>query len=234
MDGTHGNHLVIFPLEKVQDQQGQHQHAVVLHYAQRRKVEKNWMPFEHTGSDEQQQQQQQGQGAQLYVVYSLSPHVILAIDVETGLCTEAYATHYRPGPSPSPHIHMVEQQQQQEGAASDAAAAVAAAAAAAVEVLEQGEPGNGVPPIRLTYRAAATGDSKAGGEGVENEEEEAVMIGAAHIRKLPSGSSSLSSSNGSGNDSNDSSGGVSRSLAEGRIRRAVRKTFFISSSHSSI
>ena len=131
------HHLVLFPLDAVSAKE--HERSVVLlHYEGRRQVEKNWMPFEHRG--------------QLFVVYSVSPHVILCVDIKTGLCTEAHATH--------PSVEY--------------------------DVLEQGEPGNGAPPVRVTLSSG-----------------EALMIGAAHIRRIPKGRA-----------------------VESVGRRTVRKTFF--------
>ena len=58
----------------------------VLKYANRTfPLDKNWQPFEHDES--------------LYLVYSMSPHIILKVDTDTGVCTEQYST---PFPDNSP------------------------------------------------------------------------------------------------------------------------------------
>ena len=44
------------------------------------KIDKNWMPFEYNN--------------QLYFEYSISPHIILKCDINTGYCTKLYSTDY--------------------------------------------------------------------------------------------------------------------------------------------
>ena len=66
-----GHYIIIFPLDMSVN-------PVLLHYADRQKLEKNWMPFEYNNK--------------LYVVYSISPHKILHVDIHTGNCTKIFET----------------------------------------------------------------------------------------------------------------------------------------------
>lgn len=67
---------VLFPLHNPS-------HRVRLHTAHMQAVEKNWMPFVHRG--------------ELYFEYSISPHIILHCDAESGYCREAHRTDASPG-----------------------------------------------------------------------------------------------------------------------------------------
>ena len=66
-----GHYIVIFPIDMSRD-------PILLDYRQRKKIEKNWMPFQYEDN--------------LYIVYSIFPHKILSVDLDSGLCTDVYET----------------------------------------------------------------------------------------------------------------------------------------------
>ena len=53
-------------------------YEVVLQYANARRIEKNWVV--------------NAENETLYVSYELNPHVVLSVNVQTGICTEMYRT----------------------------------------------------------------------------------------------------------------------------------------------
>jgi len=63
--------VVVFPMRSPDS-------LIVLKYSKGGNWEKNWLPFENN--------------KKVYVVYSFSPHVILEVDMKTGICTEAFST----------------------------------------------------------------------------------------------------------------------------------------------
>jgi hypothetical protein len=69
-----GHHVIIFPVDMSSN-------PVILDYKHANSVEKNWMPFEFKN--------------ELYIVYSVIPHIILHVDVNTGKCVQKYNTSYK-------------------------------------------------------------------------------------------------------------------------------------------
>ena len=64
---------MLFPLN-------QSRPPLLLYYSDMRSLEKNWMPFQYENK--------------LYIVYSVNPHVILDINMDTGLCKEIFSTTF--------------------------------------------------------------------------------------------------------------------------------------------
>lgn len=64
-----GHHMIMFKYDHPEDK-------ILLKYPNKKKIEKNWMPFEY--EDE------------LYVVYEVDPHIILKVDIITGECEKVY------------------------------------------------------------------------------------------------------------------------------------------------
>ena len=71
--------MMLFPVDDPSN-------IIVLNYPQRNlPIDKNWQPFEYKHS--------------LYLVYTMTPHHILKIDMDTGLCTGMYSTPFPKGTS---------------------------------------------------------------------------------------------------------------------------------------
>ena len=69
---SQGHYVIMFPLDDFSQ-------TKLLDFPEHRfAIEKNWMPFEHNEA--------------LYIVYSINPHTILQVDVDTGFCTQVYET----------------------------------------------------------------------------------------------------------------------------------------------
>lgn len=69
---TSNHYIIIFPIHDASK-------CLLLNYPDRLQTEKNWMPFEYSGD--------------LLIVYSVYPHTILRVDVDTGMCTKLYQTN---------------------------------------------------------------------------------------------------------------------------------------------
>ena len=68
-----GHYIILFPLN-------QSRSPLLLDYYPMRHPEKNWMPFQYKNK--------------LYIVYSINPHVILDINMDTGLCKKIFSTTF--------------------------------------------------------------------------------------------------------------------------------------------
>ena len=66
-----GHYVIIFPIDMSYN-------PVILNYEHMQHIEKNWMPFEFKN--------------ELYIVYSIVPHIILHVDIKTGKCVQKYTT----------------------------------------------------------------------------------------------------------------------------------------------
>lgn len=73
LDGFYKNTPMIFPLNNNLGR------LIPLKIDGMKRVEKNWVPFQW--------------GDCLYGVYSISPHKIISIDIDTGICKNIYTTH---------------------------------------------------------------------------------------------------------------------------------------------
>lgn len=73
IDSNYSQELIMFPIQNIDN-------AVIMKYAPRNRMEKNWLPFEY--------------GKKLYAVYSVFPHKIIEINTTTGECSDAYMTQY--------------------------------------------------------------------------------------------------------------------------------------------